>query len=136
MTYRLPDFPVLLTVAALMLAAGCSAGGSTQGQAGVKKANLTVAVVPTTDSTGFYTALHDGLFAEQGLHVNYVPAISAEDVINQQALGAVDIVGGDYVSDIEAQNNYDRGVRATDRPNPMANQIAANLHEFAEASAM
>jgi NitT/TauT family transport system substrate-binding protein len=136
MTYRLPGFPVLLTVVTLMLAAGCSIGGSTQVQAGVEKPNLTVAVVPTTDSTGFYIALHKGLFAAQGLHVTYVPAISAEDVINQQALGKVDVVGGNYVSDIEAQNNYDRGVRATALPSPMASQIAANLDVFAEASVM
>jgi ABC-type nitrate/sulfonate/bicarbonate transport system substrate-binding protein len=48
-------------VVTLMLAAGCSAGGNTQVQAGVEKPDLTVAVVPTTDSTGFYIALHEGL---------------------------------------------------------------------------
>lgn len=136
MTYRFPCFSVLLTVATLMLAAGCSRSGSTQALGGLEKPDLTVAVVPTTDSTGFYIALHEGLFAAQGLHVTYKPAISAEDVVNEQALGKVDVVGGNYVSDIEAQNNYNRGVRATDRANPMASQIAANLDVFAEASVM
>lgn len=137
MTYSLPRFPLLLTVVTLVLVAGCSGGGGTQAPSGsLEKPDLTVAVVPTTDSTGFYIALHDGLFAAQGLHINYVPAISAEDVVNEQALGKVDVVGGNYVSDIEAQNNYDHGVRATDRANPMASQIAADLDVFAEASLM
>lgn len=135
MTYRRPFFSALLTVVSLMLAVGCSGSGSTQAQ-GLEKTDLTVAVVPTTDSTGFYVALHENLFAKQGLHVKYVPAISAEDVINEEALGKVDVVGGNYVSDIEAQNNYNRGVRATGRANPMASQIAANLDVFAEASVM
>lgn len=136
MAYRHAFFSVL-TVASLMLAAGCtSGGGGTQAQGGLEKTDLTVAVVPTTDSTGFYVALREGLFAEQGLHVKYVPAISAEDVINEQALGKLDIVGGNYVSDIEAQTNYDRGVRATGLANPTAAQIAANLQVFAEASVM
>jgi NitT/TauT family transport system substrate-binding protein len=137
MRYRRSWFPALLAAVSLTMAAGCSgSGGSAQAQGGLEKTNLTVAVVPTTDSTGFYIALHDNLFAQQGLHVNYVPAISAENVINQEALGKIDVVGGNYVSDIEAQNNYDRGVRATDVLNPTASQIAANLDVFAEASVM
>lgn len=136
MAYRRPCFSVLLAVASLTLAVGCSGGGGPQVQGKLEKTNLTVAVVPTTDSTGFYVALHEGLFAQQGLHVTYVPAISAEDVINEEALGKVDVVGGNYVSDIEAQNNYNHGVRATGRANPTASQIAANLDVFAEASVM
>src|SRR5208282_137288 len=96
MTYRLPGFPLpILLAAALTLVAGCTSSGA-QVYAPVEKPDITVAVVPTTDSTGFYIALHEGLFAAQGLHVTYVPAISAEDVINQQALGQIDVVGGNY----------------------------------------
>lgn len=136
MTYRRPCFSALLTAVSLMLAAGCSGGGGAQAQGPLEKTDLTVAVVPTTDSTGFYVALHENLFAQQGLHVRYVPAISAESVINQEALGKIDIVGGNYVSDIEAQNNYNQGIRATSQVNPEAGQIAANLDVFAEASVM
>jgi NitT/TauT family transport system substrate-binding protein len=136
MTYRRPCFSALLTAVSLMLAAGCSGGGGSQAQGPLEKTDLTVAVVPTTDSTGFYVALHENLFAQQGLHVRYVPAISAESVINQEALGKIDIVGGNYVSDIEAQNNYNQGIRATSQVNPEAGQIAANLDVFAEASVM
>ena len=130
----------LAVTAALGLAAGCSAAGGSTGSAAsagpVEKPNITVAVVPTTDSTGFYIALHDGLFARQGLHVKYVPAASGERVINQQALNQIDISAGNYVSYIEAQRNYDRGLRATNVPNPSASQIAADLEVFDEASVM
>jgi NitT/TauT family transport system substrate-binding protein len=102
----------------------------------VEKPDLTVAVVPTTDSTGFYVALHDGLFAAQGLHIKYEVAASGERVINQQALGGVDISAGNYVSYVEAQQNYNRGLRATNVSNPMSSQIAADMDIFKEASVM
>lgn len=137
MTHRYPGFPLLLGAAALTLVAGCtSSSAQVQVRAPVEKPGITVAVVPTTDSTGFYLAMNDGLFAQQGLHVTYVPAISAEDVINQQALGKIDVVGGNYVSDIEAQINYNHGVRATNQANPSDSQIAADLDIVAEASVM
>ena len=136
-------FRVLVFLAvtfALGLAAGCSTAGGSTGSAAsagsVEKPNITVAVVPTTDSTGFYIALHDGLFARQGLRVNYVPAASGERVINQQALNQVDISAGNYVSYIEAQRNYDNGLRARNIPNPNSTQIAADMEVFNEASVM
>ena len=136
MTYRFPGFPLLLLAAALTLIAGCTSSSAQVRTAAVEKPDVTVAVVPTTDSTGFYIALKQGLFAAQGLHVKYVPAISAETVINQQALGQIDVVGGNYVSDIEAQVHYDNGQRATSQANPSNSQIAADLDIFAEASVM
>jgi len=136
-TYRMFRFPVVLIVATLMLAAaGCAAGGAAPHQAGVEKPDLTVAIVPTTDCTGFFVALHDGLFAAQGLHIRYVPVASGEGSVNEQALGKFDVLCGSYVSDIEAQVNYDRGARATPAPNPSVSQIAANLDFFAAASVM
>jgi NitT/TauT family transport system substrate-binding protein len=139
MAYRRPGFLVLfVAAAALLFAAGCSSGGSgtPPGSPGLEKPDLTVAVVPTTDSAGFYVALHEGLFAAQGLHINYVPAASGETIINQQALGGVDISAGNYVSYIEAQLNYSRGLRATNIPDPNSVQIAADMDVFDEASVM
>lgn len=144
MVYRRPAhrrpgiLALLTTVVALLLVAACSSGGAGKaaGSPGVEKPDLTVAVVPTTDSTGFYVALHEGLFAAQGLHINYVVAASGERVINQQALGQVDISAGNYVSYVEAQQNYDRGLRASNIANPNSAQIAADLHIFDEASVM
>ena len=96
-----------------------------------------MAVVPSLDSAGFFIALHEGLFARQGLHVRFIPAVSSETVINAQALGLphdeVDISCGNYVSYIQAQENYDRGVRPTTAGN---SPVAADLDIFAEGSVM
>jgi NitT/TauT family transport system substrate-binding protein len=139
MAYRRTGVLALfIAVAALLSAAGCSSGGSgtPPRSPGLEKSDLTVAVVPTTDSTGFYVALHEGLFAAQGLHIKYVPAASGERIINQQALGGVDISAGNYVSYIQAQLNYSRGLRATNIPDPNSTQIAADMDVFDEASVM
>jgi NitT/TauT family transport system substrate-binding protein len=88
--------------AILMLAlAGCSGalGGTSSATAGgLEKTTLNVAVVPAVDSAGFFVALHEGLFKQQGLTINYTPATSSDTVINQQVAGKYDITGGNYVS--------------------------------------
>ena len=134
MTYRLTGFSVLLTV--ILVLAGCSGGGGTQSQRGLERSDLTVAAVPTTDSTGLYVAMYEGLFAQQGLHITLQPAISGEVAVNQLAFGKIDVLAGNYVSDIEAQINYDRGVRPVNVAMPSDTQISANLDVFAEASVM
>jgi NitT/TauT family transport system substrate-binding protein len=60
-----------------------------------------VAVVPAVDSAGFFVALHDGLFKQQGLTIHYTPAISSDVVIQGQLAGQFDITGGNYVSYIQ-----------------------------------
>jgi NitT/TauT family transport system substrate-binding protein len=104
----------------------------------VEQPDLDVAVVPAADSAGFFVALHEGLFAARGLHVRFVPAISSETVINDQALNVtgarhVDISCGNYVSYIEAQQAWDQGKR----PSAAARSpVAADLDIFAEGSVM
>jgi NitT/TauT family transport system substrate-binding protein len=101
---------VALTAAA-GLAAGCSvAATSAGGGTSVARAlatnfgppenggKLNVGVVPAMDSAGFFVALHDGLFAREGLTVNYSPAVSSETAVAQQLKGQLDISGGNYVS--------------------------------------
>jgi NitT/TauT family transport system substrate-binding protein len=94
-------------------------------------------VVPAVDSAGFFVALHEGLFAAHGLHVNFIPAVSSETVINAQALDEpsdrIDISCGNYVSYLQAQENYDRGQRSSSTSDPM---VAADLELFAEGSLM
>ncbi len=120
----------LLVTAVTLLAAGCSAGGS-GGTPGLEKPDLTVAVVPAVDSAGFFIALEEGLFKAQGLNVIFKPAISSATVIDQQAAGKIDITGGNYVSYIQAQSNWDAGIR----PSPSGpGVLAANLDIFAEGS--
>ena len=89
---------------ALLALAGC--GGLTINQAstsqnGLEKTTLNVAVVPAVDSAGFFVALHEGLFKERGLTINYTPAVSSDEVIDQQVAGQYDITGGNYVSYIQ-----------------------------------
>jgi ABC-type nitrate/sulfonate/bicarbonate transport system substrate-binding protein len=103
----------------------------------VEQPDLNVAVVPAVDSAGFFVALHQGLFAAHGLQVTFVPAVSSETVINAQALDRpldrVDISCGNYVSYIQAQENYDQGKRSSSAGDAM---VAADLDIFAEGSVM
>jgi NitT/TauT family transport system substrate-binding protein len=89
------------------------------------------------DSAGFFVALHQGLFAQRGLHVTFIPAVSSETVINAQAIDEpnhrIDISCGNYVSYIQAQENYDHGKRTSSASDAM---VAANLDIFAEGSVM
>src|SRR5580704_6956713 len=93
-----------LVVAALivLLAAGCGAGGKSgvpalQKVGNLEKTSLNVAVLANTDSAGFFVALHEGLFAAEGLQVHYTPAYS-DNIIAAQAQGKYDITGMNYVS--------------------------------------
>jgi NitT/TauT family transport system substrate-binding protein len=87
-----------------MALSGCggmaAAAGSTSPN-GLQKTTLNVAVVPAVDSAGFFIALHEGLFAREGLTIHYTPAASSDTVINQQVAGKYDITGGNYVSYIQ-----------------------------------
>jgi NitT/TauT family transport system substrate-binding protein len=110
---------LLVGAATLVLAAGCSGGGSAAAPGGLEQQDLNVAVVPALDSAGFFVALYGGLFSAAGLHVNFTPATSSDTVISAQVKGQYDITGGNYVSYIQAQQ---------------AGQ--ANLDIFAEGSVM
>jgi NitT/TauT family transport system substrate-binding protein len=103
----------------------------------IEQPDLNVAVVPAADSAGFFVALHDGLFTARGLHVTFIPAVSSETVINAQQLDEpsdrIDISCGNYVSYIQAQENYDQGKRPSSTTDPM---VAADLDIFAEGSVM
>ncbi len=114
-------------VAVVMLAAGCSSGGSGGGAPlKLEKTNIIVDAFPAIDSAGLYIAQTDGLFAAQGLHVTIVPTPSTppstQDLINGQEQGKYDITAGDYVTYIEDQ----LGVGAP----------KANLRIIAEASSL
>ena len=89
---------------ALLALAGCGGLGASQGSTspnGLEKTTLNVAVVPAVDSAGFFVALHEGLFAKHGLTIHYTPAVSSDEVIDQQVVGQYDITGGNYVSYIQ-----------------------------------
>ena len=127
MMRRMLRVPAVVVAASFaLLAAGCGAGGNS-GTAGVpalqkvgnlEKTSLNVAVLANTDSAGFFVALHEGLFADEGLQVHYTPAYS-DNIIAAQAKGTYDITGMNYVSYIQAQVHK-----------------VANLHIFAEGSVL
>ena len=114
--------PALLAATLIaLLAAGCGAGGTAgvpavQKVGNLEKTSLNVAVLANTDSAGFFVALHEGLFAAEGLQVHYTPAYS-DSIIAAQAQGKYDITGMNYVSYIQAQVHK-----------------VADLHIFAEGS--
>jgi NitT/TauT family transport system substrate-binding protein len=58
-----------------------------------EKTTLNVSVVPAMDSAGFFVALDEGLFAKEGLTINYTPATSSETAIGTQLQGKFDITG-------------------------------------------
>src|SRR6201996_6342212 len=72
-----------------------------------EKTVLNVGAVPAMDSAGFFVALHDGLFAKEGLTIKYSPAVSSETAIAQQLAGKLDVTAGNYVSYVKynADNN-------------------------------
>jgi NitT/TauT family transport system substrate-binding protein len=72
-----------------------------------EKTTLNVGVVPAMDSAGFFVAMHDGLFAREGLTINYTPAVSSESAVTEQLASKLDISAGNYVSYIDeaAKNN-------------------------------
>jgi len=93
--------PLAIALIALSGCAGVAATAGGTSPNGLEKTTLNVAVVPAVDSAGFFVALHEGLFAEQGLTVNYTPAVSSDVVIDQQIAGKFDITGGNYVSYVQ-----------------------------------
>jgi NitT/TauT family transport system substrate-binding protein len=117
---RVRGLALLAAVTTLIFAAGCSSSGNSTGPVGaIEKPDLTAAVVPALDDAGFFVALNEHLFTQQGLNVTFVPAISSDTVIADQVKGQYDVTGGNYVSYIQAQQ-----------------EGKANLDIFAEASTM
>src|SRR6185437_12199061 len=90
--------PLAIALLALSGCGGLSANAGSTSPNGLQKTTLNVAVVPAVDSAGFFVALHQGLFAKEGLTIHYTPAVSSEEVISQQLTGKYDITGGNYVS--------------------------------------
>jgi NitT/TauT family transport system substrate-binding protein len=119
---RVRGTALLAAAVTLVFAAGCS-GGSSGGDSGptpgIEKPDLNVAVVPAVDSAGFFIALYDHLFTQQGLNVTFTPAISSDTVIAAQVQGKYDITAGNYVSYVQWQQSG-----------------RANLDIFAEGSVM
>jgi NitT/TauT family transport system substrate-binding protein len=126
-----------VAVLAILLVPRLTGGGAAAAGPAIEQPDLNVAVVPAVDSAGFFVALHEGLFAARGLNVSFIPAVSSETVIDAQALDEptdrIDISCGNYVSYLQAQQNYDLGQRSSSTSDAT---VAADLDIFAEGSVM
>jgi NitT/TauT family transport system substrate-binding protein len=150
---------VLPTALAVLAASGMIAGCGTASASGnsaltdssasipagpsgkLEKTSIVVNTVPTVDSAGLFVAKYLNLFKDEGLNVSIQDSQKTsqnfEQVINDQALDTVDVTAGNYVSYIEAQDNYDDGyLPSGNLQNPGWQQISSNLDIFAEGSVM
>jgi NitT/TauT family transport system substrate-binding protein len=112
-----------VAAAAALLAAGCSGGGGSGAVGGLEKTNLIVAAVPAEDSAGLYIAQQRGYFAQEGLHVQIVPAISSADVIKKQLAGQFDITAGAYPSYILADEQQHANLKVLVAGSTMAPNV-------------
>ena len=87
----------------MIAAAGCGSGAPTAGPGGVEKPDLTIGVVPAVSNAGAYIADQRGYFTAEGLHVKLVPITSSADVLAFLLDGKVDVLAGNYVSEIQAE---------------------------------
>ena len=93
--------PIAIALLALSGCGGLAANAGSTSPNELQKTTLNVAVVPAVDSAGFFVALHQGLFKQQGLTINYSPSVSSDVSIKGQLAGQFDITGGNYVSYIQ-----------------------------------
>jgi NitT/TauT family transport system substrate-binding protein len=108
----------VLLVLLACLGAGCASGngGSVAGipvlpkVGGLEKTTITAAISPVLDSAGFFVALREGLFAQEGLTVNYTPA-HGDTVIAGAVMGKDDVIATNYVSYIQAQSTRKADLR-------------------------
>ena len=100
--------PAVLFAFARILGAGCAARRTAAGfrdpapGGGLEKTTITAAISPVLDSAGFFVALREGLFAQEGLTVNYTPA-HGDTVISGAVKGKYDVIATNYVSYIQAE---------------------------------
>ena len=88
-----------------------TAGTASGGTAALEKPDITIGVVPAVANAGLYIADMRGIFAAQGLHVKMVTITSSADVLATLLNGSVDILAGNYVSEIQAEANNPGAVR-------------------------
>jgi NitT/TauT family transport system substrate-binding protein len=112
-----------VAAAAALLAAGCSGSGGSSAAGPLEKTNLVVAAVPAMDSAGLYIAQQRGYFAQEGLHVQIVPAISSSDVIKKQLAGGFDITAGAYPSYILADEQQHANLKVLVAGSTMAPNV-------------
>jgi len=91
----------------IVAATGCGGPASAAGNSSSapEKPDITIGVVPAVANAGLYISAMHGFFSAQGLHVKLVPIVSSADVLATLLNGSVDILAGNYVSEIQAEAN-------------------------------
>jgi NitT/TauT family transport system substrate-binding protein len=90
----------------LAAATACSGPASAAGGSSpLEKPDITIGVVPAVANAGVYITEMRGLFAAQGLHVTLQPITSSANVLTLLLRGNIDILAGNYVSEIQAEAN-------------------------------
>lgn len=98
--------PIHLAVLAAVLAGvfGCSSGSGSPSPAatGPEQPDITVAAIQSVTATGLYIAAEKGYFTQAGLHVTIDAVSGSGPTIPDLVAGRVQVVFGNYVSDILA----------------------------------
>jgi len=91
-------------VAAITALAGCAGGGATAAAGGQpEQTTIEVDSVPASEEGGLYVAASQGYFRQQGLNVDIKSITGGEAGIPDLQSGRADLVAGNYVSFILAQ---------------------------------
>jgi NitT/TauT family transport system substrate-binding protein len=101
----------VLTIAGMTAVAGCGSAPATAGPATVEKPDITIGVVPAVSNAGVYIADQRGYFTAEGLHVKLVSITSSADVLAFLLDAKVDVLAGNYVSEIQAEANNPAAIR-------------------------
>lgn len=119
---RAPLPAVAGLVAAAILVAACGSGSS---PGGPETKNVTVAALPVVDTAGFFIALKQGFFRQQGLNVSYRLVAQSTAALASMVSGSVDVIGGgNYVSYIEGEQ------RGAFKVKLLADGTACGPHSF------
>jgi NitT/TauT family transport system substrate-binding protein len=95
----------ILSAAALASAAGCSSGSGSPSRPGtaLEQPDITVAAIQSVTAAGLYIAAQKGYFTDAGLHVTITSTVGSSAAIPDLVANRVQVVFGNYVSDILAQ---------------------------------
>lgn len=89
--------------AVLATVIGCGSQAASPAGATPKQRDITVAAIKSVTAAGLYIAQQRGYFAAEGLHVTIKPITSSVAAIPDMITNRVQVVFGNYVSDIQAQ---------------------------------
>jgi NitT/TauT family transport system substrate-binding protein len=106
-----PKYLTILAAVVLAGALGCSSGSGTPSTGAKQPVNITVAAIESVTATGLYVAAKQGYFTQAGLHVTIDAVSGSGPTIPDLGTGRVQVVFGNYVSDILADASGVAGLR-------------------------